>query len=403
MLNTVECCVGADRKIRMYPSLTTDDAEPKDEAHDIVYVATILSDTFKTADFGKPWKEWSHHITAADEWQKVAKKHAIPAPTVDRIASAIRWHLGRFTPDWPDGKDPRAMDALDFIVHELDMDFANRRLSEVFQRRLGEASEATSSGFVEKEFETAASYFQHVEGKLNNLLVFFATLLVAVISASYYIGSGEMFKNLTFSHTPRAFLIGFLLIAFTVISMVFVGVYSELRVRKIRMLEEMAAIRGYQIDAAARTGADIRRAVTMVSSVPECPPYLRRPSEDWYTLLLITISSASAFAVALPFLTFGIVNTLGFQAVPRHYLIWTAEGLIAFLVAAYSEFAWFTRFCYQLDLERKAKFSQAQYVFFSKHGQSFPWPLGWLDSLASWIERRHVAADANSDNRVKAS
>jgi hypothetical protein len=191
-------------------------------------------------------------------------------------------------------------------------------------------------------------------------------------------------------------LIGLLLIAFTVISLVFVGVYTELRVRKIRMLEEMAAIREYQLDRAARYGTDIRRAITMVSTVRECPPYLRRPSEDWYTLLLMTISSASAFAVALPFWSFWIANGRGFQPIPHLYLVWTAEGSIAFLVAGYLEFAWFTRFCYQLDLERQTKFSHAQYVFFPKHGQSFPWPLRRLDSLASWVERRYLAATAQS-------
>jgi hypothetical protein len=400
LLNTVECCVGADKKIRMYSSLMTETDEPKDDVHDVVYVATILSDTFKPTDFGKPWKDWLHHIKAADEWQRVAQKHEIPAPMAERIASAIRWHLGRFTPDWPDGRDPREMDLLDFIVHELDMDFSNRRLSDVFQRRLGEVTEGTSAEFVNKEFESAASYFQHVEGKLNNLLVFFATLLFAVISACYYIGSGDMFKSLTFSHTPRAFLIGLLLIAFTVISLVFVGVYTELRVRKIRMLEEMASIREYQLDRAARYGTDISRAITMVSTVQECPPYLRRPSEDWYTLLLMTISSASAFAVALPSWSFWIFNARAFHQIPPSYLVWTAVGSIAFCAAGYLEFAWFTRFCYQLDLERQTKFSRAQYVFFPKHGQSFPWPLRWLDSLASWVERRHLAAMAQSSKKA---
>ena len=403
LLNTAECCVGADRKIRMYPSLTTDALDTKDEAHDAVYVATVLSDTFKGADFGKPWKEWSHHSKAEAEWQGIAKKHAIPPAIAERIASAIRWHLGRFTPDWPDGKDPRTMDPVDFIVHELDMDFSNRRLSDVFQRRLGEAAEEGAAGFLDKEFESASSYFQHVEGKLNNLLVFFATLLIAVITASYYIGSSDMFKNLAFSRTPRSFLIALLLFAFTLISMVFVGVYTELRVRKIRMLEEMAAIRGYQTQAADRKGANIRSAITMVSSVSACPPYLRRPSEDWYTLLLMAISSASAFAVALHFLTFGILTAFGVGSIPHHHLVWIAEGLIAWVAAAYLEFRWFTRFCYQLDLERKRKFSQAQYVFFSKHGESFPWPLHWLDSLANWIERRYSAARAQSAKGAQAS
>ena len=388
LLNTVECCIGADRKIRMYPNLTTDSGEAKDESHDAVYVATILSDTFKVADFGKPWAEWCHHLKAAEEWEKVAHRHAIPAPIARSIASAMRWHLGRFTPDWPDGKDPRTMNLIDFIVHELDMDFSNRKLSEVFQRRLGGTTESDSVPFLDTEFDSASSYFQHVEGKLTNLLVFFATLLVAIITACYYIGSSDMFKSLTFSRTPRAFLIALSLIAFTVISMVLLGVYTELRVRKIRMLEEMAAIRGYQIKSAGRRGVDIRPAITMVASVSECPPYLRRPSEDWYTLLLITISSASAFGVAVPFLIFGIGSALGLHSPPYRYLIRVTEGLIAFLSVGYLEFAWFTRFCHQLDLDRRAKFSQGQYVFFGKHGHSFPWPLAALDALASWVERR---------------
>jgi len=150
----------------------------------------------------------------------------------------------------------------------------------------------------------------------------------------------------------------------------------------------MAAIRGYQIDVAQRAGTDIRRAITMVSSIPQCPPYLRRPSEDWYTLLLITASGSAALAVALPFLTFAIAVALGHPVIPFRQFVWVLEGLIAFLAAGYVEFAWFTRFCFDLDLERKRKFSQAQYVFFSKHGQSFPWPLRAMDLLASRIEQR---------------
>jgi len=392
LLNTVECCVGADKKIRMYRSLVSETDEPTDEAHDAVYVATVLSDTYKAADYGRPWREWSHHIRAEQAWETIARRHEIPDPLSQRIGSAIRWHLGRFTPDWPQDKDPRSMSPIDFIVHELDMDFSNRRLSDIFQRRLGEPAEGEPSGFLEKEFDSASGYFQHIEGKLNNLLVFFATLVIAVITACYYVGSNQMFKDFGFSRSPRSFLIALLLLAFTVISLVFVGVYTELRVRKIRMLEEMAAIRGYEIETASRRRSYIRSAITMVASIPECPPYLRRPSEDWYTLLLMTISSASAFAVAIPFLTFGALRAFGVFSIPYRPYIWILEGFVSWVVSAYLEFGWFTRFCYRLDLERNAKYMRGQYVFFAKHGESFPWPLHWLDSVASWIERRHSAS-----------
>ena len=283
------------------------------------------------------------------------------------------------------------MDLIDFIVHELDMDFSNRRLSDVFQRRLGEAAGEGAAGFLDKEFESASSYFQHVEGKLNNLLVFFATLLIAVITACYYIGSSDMFKNLGFSRTPRSFLIALLLFAFTLISVVFVGVYTELRVRKIRMLEEMAAIRGYEIQAADRKGANIREryhhgfkrfGVSSVSASTERGLVYAAPHGD---LKCVCLCGGPAISDVRDIdCIWGGLNT-----VPP--LVWIAEGLIAWVAAAYLEFAWFTRFCYQLDLERKRKFSQAQYLFFSKHGESFPWPLHRLDSLANWIERRYSA------------
>jgi len=70
----------------------------------------------------------------------------------------------------------------------------------------------------------------------------------------------------------------------------------------------------------------------------------------------------------------------------------------AFLVAGYLEFAWFTRFCFDLDMERQSKFARAEYVFFSKHGQSFPWPLRPLDLLATWIERRRREKRSRNDS-----
>jgi hypothetical protein len=108
----------------------------------------------------------------------------------------------------------------------------------------------------------------------------------------------------------------------------------------------------------------------------------------------MTLSSATACAVAVPFLTFGILTAFGVDPIPYRHVLWVAEGVIALVAAAYFEFRWFTCFCYQLDLERKRKFSQAQYHFFGKHGESFPGPLRQLDFLANWIERRYSVARA---------
>jgi len=387
LLNTTECCIGADRKIRIYPELTESNAEPKSEAHDVVYVATILSDTFKPEDAGRKWTEFQHHQRAAEVWKKLAAKHRIPPTLADRITSAITWHLGRFTPGWEPGRDPRSLDLLDFIVHELDMDFSNRRLPEVFRRRVGAICETQQNSFLDKQYESASSYFQHVEGKLTNLLVFFATLVVAVITACYYVGSSSVFTNMQFSKTPRAVLIGLVVCAFYVISLVFIGVYTELRARKILMLEQMAALREHEISAAKERGEDIKPAITMVSSVRECPPYLRRPSEDWYTLLLMNLSSGAAAAVTIGCLSFWLMKKIGWE-LQHLYPLLVIEGLVLLLVVGYIEFAWYTRFCFNLDLRREANFAASRYHLFTTERQSFPWPLRFLDTLAARIEKK---------------
>jgi hypothetical protein len=388
LLNTTECCIAIDRKLRIYPHLTDKTGNPDSLSHDIVFIATILSDTFKPEDYGHSWTEYSHHLIAAKTWRRIAEKHQIDAKTADCIESAVRWHLGRFTPGWDQGRDPRELDLLDFIVHELDMDFSNSRLSEVYQRRLGQPERNANSQFLISQYESASSYFEHVESKLTNLLVFFATLLFAVITASYYIGSSDVFKNMHFSLAPRELLIGILLIAFSVISLVFIGVYTELRARKIRMLEQMAAVRDYEIYAAAEAGEQLRKTITMVVGVRECPPYLRRPSEDWYTLLLITLSSGVAFGLSWLFFGLWFLTQFG-VSICHQYAILILGGLLLFVFVVYAEFAWYTRFCCRLDCEREAKFGASNYGLFPKHGGSFPGPLVLLDRLARRIEYRY--------------
>ena len=137
LANTVECCVGIDRKMRMYPSLTDADFNSLSEDRDIIYAATILSDTHKPADFGKSWQQWAHHRTAATQWRDFATAKGLCTTLVSAIYDAIFWHLGRFTPEWPPGADPRAALSLHaFITHELDMDFSNRALNDIFTRKL---------------------------------------------------------------------------------------------------------------------------------------------------------------------------------------------------------------------------------------------------------------------------
>lgn len=213
LLNTVECCIGIDRKLRMYPSLTDADCNPRPEDRDIVYVATILSDTFKTEDAHKNWREYSHHRTAAQKWRETAVRLHLPGEQTDAIADALFWHLGRFTKEWPAGNDPHArLSLLTFITHELDMDFSNRNLASVFDRKGVPAMPTPDppDAFLKQEFDTSSSYFAHIESKLLNIVTFYLTVILAVVTGIYYVAGSDMFAKMAFWHAkgPRAFFMG---------------------------------------------------------------------------------------------------------------------------------------------------------------------------------------------------
>jgi hypothetical protein len=397
LLNTSECCIGIDRKMRIHPDMVDGEGNPKSEDRDIIFVATILSDTFKTEDFGKTWRDFAHHRIAAKRWREVAGRHPLSARTVTTIADAIEWHLGRFTPAWPVGRDPRSLPLHTFITHELDMDFSNRGLAEVFERKeVGAMSAEQLDGFMQKEFDTAADYFKHVETKLSSVVTFYATLLIAVISGSYYISVSDMFQKMSFwvIRTPRAFFIALAALVFFGIGIFFLGMYTELRTRKIRMLEEMAAIRAYYIDAGKRIGKDISSGITMVVGVVRCPQFLRRPSEDWYTLLLMSFVNSCALAVSLTFGLFVVVpNWLKYTTVGK--LVVVPAWLLVFAVVFFAQFRWVTVFCFVLDCERELKYGAPQYGLMPKHSSSFPFFLRYLDRLAQWIENRNKQAILN--------
>lgn len=393
LLNTTECCIGIERKMRMHPALTDESFNPKPVEHDVIYAATILSDTFKPEDAGKSWREFSHHRTAEARWREVARKHELPADLSDSVAEALYWHLGRFTPEWPRGIEPSAQLSLTaLITHELDMDFSNRALGDVFERKgVPKMDDANSvvEEFLQKEFETTASYFQHVETKLLDVVRFYTAVVLAVLTGIYYIAVSEMFKR-TFwiIQTPRAFFITLTSAVLFLIGLFFLGMYTELRVRKIKMLEEMAAIRGHYAEEATTAGIDLAERVKMVTTVVKSPPFLRRPSEDWYTVILMSFVNAVAAAIACSFFVFVVAPNWvqnNVWAECAEVVIWLGVWAGIFLL----QFRWVTVFCYVEDCARELKHGRSQYRLMQKHSLSFPLFLGELDEIAGGFEARN--------------
>ena len=397
LLNTSECCVGIDRKLRMYPNLTDATFNPLLNDRDIVYVATIISDTFKPLDAGKHWREFAHHRIAAEKWRQTAQKHNLPNPQADVIADAIFWHLGRFTPEWPSGADPRDRLSLHaLITHELDMDFSNRNLSLVFDRKGMGANMPASDppdAFLKQEFDTSASYFAHIEGKLLNIVTFYLTVIMAVIAGTSYIAGAEMFARLRFWLVtgPRAFFMAIITSAFFLIGTFLLGMYTELRTRKVLMLEEMARIREYYIENSRASGRDISSPITLVTGVAKCPPYLRRPSEDWYTILLMVFVNAVSVAFAAAVTAYAFATNV-FKGSSFGEALLFLIGLLLFLAASYLQFRWVTLFCFLLDCRRELKHGPSKYGLFPRYRSAFPPGLRFFDHLADSIEKAHKPA-----------
>jgi hypothetical protein len=397
LLNTSECCVGIDRKLRMYPSLTDTNFNPLPDDHDIVYVATIISDTFKSQDAGRHWREFAHHRVAAKQWRETAQKHDLPESLAESIADAVFWHLGRFSHEWPSEEDPRSQLSLHaFITHELDMDFSNRNLSLVFDRKgLGGNMPGGDppDTFLKQEFDTSSSYFGHIEGKLLNIVTFYLTVVLAVVTGIYYVAGSETFAKMPFWHVtgPRAFFMGLVALVFSLIGTFLLGMYTELRTRKILLLEEMARIREHFIQASSKQGKNIADAIGLVSGVSKCPPYLRRPSEDWYTILLMVFVNAVsvAFGVAAQLYAFG---TNIFKGLSSGQFVLFLISLALFLMVGFLQFRWVTVFCYLLDCRRAKKHGESQYELLPKHRSEFPPGLRLLNSIAEYIEKRETPA-----------
>jgi hypothetical protein len=396
LLNTAECCTGIDRKMRIYPELIDAAGKPLSNERDIIYVATILSDTFKPEDFGKQWSEWNHHQRAAEEFASYALSHGLDASWVDPIRDAIFWHLGRFTPKREkDMLNPRVTLAqTSFITHELDMDFSNRSLEEVFTRK-GAASEEKlpelPSTFVQQELTNTTTYFSQVETKMVSLVTLYATLVVAVVPGAAYVFTNEVIQQLKipFASSVKALALGIFLVLFSLITTFLLAVYTELRVRKIAMLEAMAAARAYLMDESSKLGKDLTTAIITVIGVQKCPKFLRRPSEDWYMLCLMSALGGLFWACSLFSLGDGLLPA-GLKA-GLCIKIWSCLlAVLAFLVITFWHLSWVVRFCHEMDLRRATKWGTPKYDYMIGKRSTIPVILRPLDMLCRWIESKHA-------------
>lgn len=148
----------------------------------------------------------------------------------------------------------------------------------------------------------------------------------------------------------------------------------------------MARIREHFIKTSQSAGANIGDAIALVSGTAKCPPYLRRPSEDWYTTLLMVFVNAVSVAFGLSAEIYAFATNL-FKGTPRGQIVLFLIAAILFLAVGFIQFRWVTLFCYLLDCRREKNHGPSQYDLVPKHRSAFPPGLRLFNSLALQIEK----------------
>jgi hypothetical protein len=247
------------------------------------------------------------------------------------------------------------------------------------------------SKFVLQELNSTTTYFAQVEAKMVSIVTLYATLVVAVVPGAVYRATNQAVRELTIAGVPSAksLVLGAFLFLFSLISTFLLAVYTELRVRKIAMLEYMAASREFLVKEAEGLKVDLKSAIITVVGVTKCPKFLRRPSEDWYMVSLMSTVGGlfwafSAFCGICGLIPLTLRTDLGIRV--TLYVL----SVALFIVLTYLHLSWVVRFCHEMDLRRDEKFGSGSYDYMSGKASTIPAILRPLDQLCHKIERKYA-------------
>src|SRR5438132_812538 len=152
---------------------------------------------------------------------------------------------------------------------------------------------------LEIELQETNRYFLQIESTMHDVVKFYSTLVLGVITASIALAEMEAKttggKTLIPSGASKLRWLGFLWLMFAGIGYLLLRYFFELRVRKIKMIDRLAATREY---LAGRDGGTIaawlNNTEIFITGVKHSPPYLRRPCGEWYLMLYLSAVNAVA-------------------------------------------------------------------------------------------------------------
>lgn len=254
-----------------------------------------------------------------------------------------------------------------------------------------DAPNATSQdvgAFLNLEYQETHRYFLQIESTMHDVLKFYSVSLLALISVSVALAEFVLQED---TDVPLHAILAGLWFVFTVVGLLELHYYVELRIRKIKMVEQLAAIRDHYLGSSGGL-ARLRR---LIPSVSKSPPFLRRPSAEWYSVLYFCAANTGVSVFAL------VSANREWQLFPDPFgppgtataLILLGFGLVMFLYQFYSA----TASAFVEDLKREREVGKSQYDLFA-HDQ-VPHLFKLLNLLARAIESyvRHKR-EGPSDN-----
>jgi len=225
--------------------------------------------------------------------------------------------------------------------------------------------------FLLREYQETHNYLNNVERSMADLLKFYNSVL-AILTPISALLLRFLTKGLFYGFLAALALFIFLL------GLYILAMYIELRIRKIKTLEQIAVFRERMIEA--NHGLD--RVLKMIPSIRKCPPYLRRPSSEWYTVIYISFVNGLLAGCSVGCF---LRSVFQLSSIP---VAWWGVLLLALLVVGlvwYGLFKWATGYCYIYDLKREEEYSVKNKYSFLDPSPYFP----RLFSVARWIAERH--------------
>jgi hypothetical protein len=262
-----------------------------------------------------------------------------------------------------------------------------------------------NSEFMMESYKDSSQNVMHIEGQLFNHMSFFLTLFIGTLTAAIAILQLTKQPNATISvtETMGIFCLPFLFLL--LVGQFEVQMIMQLRVRKIKFIENIAKAREYFIKA----DPELSSYIILPSKLEKTPPYLRVKSEDWYRLLfVISLNTVTLFLfwIGLPsfvsLLFDGILHgiltnpVLGLLFSCLNFIWWVFGLSFCVFVYWYSSYQRVMDYCLLYDRKREAFMGKVtEYDLLE-----IPVPTSWFKrSLSDWFilleKQRHKNGKTN--------